>query len=180
MAFDFTCLTTRQPNSIASSSASVGARFVTTFARFHRAIRILHQHAAVNRSDIWASAAPLPTDESNRISRRFFFFCKIARASGSNSGAMITSLKISRSLWRAGSSSGRLQMMMPPNGACLSVANALSQAARKSASLPTPHGLVCLRIATVGASNSAIRFAAALMSRMLLKESSLPWSFSKC
>ena len=41
-------------------------------------------------------------------------------------------------------------MMMPPNGACLSVAKALSQASRRSGSLPTPHGLVCFRIATVG------------------------------
>src|SRR4029434_1376538 len=31
MAFDFTCLTTRQPNNIAFSSAFVGRRLVTTF-----------------------------------------------------------------------------------------------------------------------------------------------------
>jgi hypothetical protein len=45
--------------------------------------------------------------------------------------------------------SGRLVMMIPPKGACLSVANALSHASRRSGSLPTPHGFVCLRIATV-------------------------------
>ena len=51
--------------------------------------------------------------------------------------------------------------MMPPNGARLSVRNAFSQASRKSASLPTPQGLVCLRIATIGSLNSAISSAAA-------------------
>ncbi len=64
--------------------------------------------------------------------------------------------------------SGRLQMMIPPNGACLSVANALSHAFFKSASEPTPHGFVCLRIATVGSTNSSINRDAAVMSRMLL------------
>ena len=48
-------------------------------------------------------------------------------------------------------------MMIPPKGACLSVANALFHALRRSASEPTPHGLVCFRIATVGSSNSAIK-----------------------
>ena len=49
--------------------------------------------------------------------------------------------------------------MMPPNGACRSVANALSQASRRFAPWPTPQGFVCLRIASVGASfrNSAIK-----------------------
>ena len=64
--------------------------------------------------------------------------------------------------------------IMPPKGACLSVAKAFSHASRKSSSVPTPQGLVCFKIATVGSSNSAIRLVAALMSRMLLKESSLP------
>ena len=36
-------------------------------------------------------------------------------------------------------------MMMPPNGACLSVANALTQASRRSGSEPTPHGFVCFQ-----------------------------------
>jgi hypothetical protein len=48
-------------------------------------------------------------------------------------------------------------MMMPPKGACLSVAKALSHAsALRSGSLPTPHGLVCLRMATVGSVNSSM------------------------
>ena len=45
-------------------------------------------------------------------------------------------------------------MIIPPKGACLSVANALFHALRRSASEPTPHGLVCFSIATVGSSNS--------------------------
>ena len=62
----------------------------------------------------------------------------------------MTSLKISLIALASASSIGRLQTMMPPNGACLSVANAFSHASRKSGSLPTPHGFVCFRIATVG------------------------------
>ena len=116
---------------------------------------------------------------TSRIRRRFFFFCKSARASVSKSGAMITSEKISLIALANGSSIERLQTMIPPKGACLSVANAFSQALRRSTSEPTPHGFVCFKIATVGCENSAIRSVAALMSRTLLKESSLPWSFSK-
>src|SRR5439155_809877 len=78
------------------------------------------------------------------------------------------------------SSISRLQIMMPPKGACLSVANAFSQAWRRSESLPTPHGLVCFKIATVASSKSQIKLVAALMSRMLLNDRSLPCSFSKC
>ena len=88
--------------------------------------------------------------------RRFFFFWRSTRASGSNSGAMMTSLKISLMARASGSVSGRLQIMMPPKGACLSVAKALSHATFRSGSDPTPHGLVCFRIATVGSGNSSI------------------------
>ena len=112
--------------------------------------------------------------------RRFFFFCKIVRASPENSGAIITSLKISLITLASDSSISRLQIMMPPKGACLSVANAFSQAWRRSESLPTPHGLVCFKIATVASSKSQIKLVAALMSRMLLNDRSLPCSFSKC
>src|SRR5256885_9210 len=143
MAFDFTCLTTRQPNRIASSSLCVGWRFETT--------RSLSS-APVSES---CTSKPPQTDRtsffgknsgqgaSNRMRRRFFFFCKIVRASPENSGAIITSLKISLITLASDSSISRLQIMMPPKGACLSVANALSQAWRRSESLPTPHGLVC-------------------------------------
>ena len=107
--------------------------------------------AAPPQTERTSVAGPgLATDVRDRISRRFFFFCKMARASGSKSGAIITSEKISLMACASGSSIGRLQTMIPPNGACLSVANAFSQASRRSASEPTPHGLVCFRIATVG------------------------------
>ena len=43
----------------------------------------------------------------------------------------MTSLKISLIALASASVIGRLQMIMPPNGACLSVANAFSQASRK-------------------------------------------------
>jgi len=81
---------------------------------------------------------------------------------------MMTSLKISQIALARSRVTGWLQMMTPPNGACLSVANAFSHASRRSESVPTPQGLLCLRIATVGLENSEIRAAAALMSRMLL------------
>ena len=103
-------------------------------------------------------------------SRRFFFCCKITSASGEKSGATITSLKISAIASAQAASSVRFTAMMPPNGACLSVANALSQASRNVFPCPTPQGFVCLRIASVGESfsNSVIRAAAAVRSRMLL------------
>jgi hypothetical protein len=103
-------------------------------------------------------------------SRRFFFFCKISRAAVENSGATMTSLKISAMAVAHAPSSGWFTAMMPPKGACLSVANALSHASRRFAPWPTPHGLVCFRIASVGASsrNSAMSAAAAVRSKMLL------------
>ena len=55
-------------------------------------------------------------------SRRFFFFCKIARASGVKSGATITSLKISAIASAHGPFKGWFTAMIPPKGACLSVA----------------------------------------------------------
>ncbi len=75
------------------------------------------------------------------MSRRFFFRWSSARASGSKSGAMMTSLKISLTSRARASVSGRLQMMIPPNGACLSVANALSQASRRSGSAADAAGI---------------------------------------
>src|SRR2546429_3474569 len=54
--------------------------------------------------------------------------CSSDLASAENSGAIITSLKISLMTLASDSSISRLQMMMPPKGACLSVANAFSHA----------------------------------------------------
>jgi len=82
---------------------------------------------------------------------------KMARASSVKRGAMITSVKISLIRLARSSPSVWLTMMMPPNGACRSVAYALSQAATSVSALPTPQGFVCFRMATVGRSNSPIR-----------------------
>ena len=69
----------------------------------------------------------------------------------------MTSLKISAMAAAHAPSSGWFTAMMPPNGACLSVANALSHASRKFAPWPTPHGFVCFKIASVGASVAEFR-----------------------
>jgi hypothetical protein len=146
---------------MAAISCFVGGRLVTTlgFEAFQFGCIFLAARAGPPRTERTSiSGLSLGGTAGNaRISRRFFFFWSKARASGANSGAMITSLKISLIAFATGRSSGRLQMMMPPNGACLSVANAFNHASRKSGSLPTPQGLVCFRIATVGSKNSSIR-----------------------
>jgi hypothetical protein len=104
------------------------------------------------------------------ISRRFFFFCSSASASGVKSGATMTSLKISATASAQSKSSGRLTAMMPPKGACRSVASAFSQASRNVAPWPAPQGLVCLKMASVGgwSAKSAASAAAAVKSRILL------------
>ena len=87
-----------------------------------------------------------------------------------NSGATMTSLKISAIPSAHPGSSGRFVAIIPPKGAWRSVANAFSHASHKVTPCPTPQGLVCLRMATVGGSamNWATRLAAAVRSRMLL------------
>ena len=87
-----------------------------------------------------------------RNRRRFFFFCNISRASGENSGATITSLKISDMAAAVSPSSGWLTAIIPPYGAWRSVAKAFCQASAKVFPCPAPHGFVCFRIASVGAS----------------------------
>ena len=65
------------------------------------------------------------------------------------------------------SSRGRLHTITPPKGACLSVSNAFSHASLKlspSSAQPTPQGLVCLSIATVGLTNSETNCEAAAIS----------------
>ena len=135
MAFDFTFFTTRQPNVIAASSSSVGCRAAHNFhgkIRRLAGVLVLNEQAAAHGTDIlrrrvaerWSQRADQP--------EVFLLLKQGARASASNSGAMITSLKISLIAFARDSSIGRLQMMTPPNGACLSVANAFSHASRRS------------------------------------------------
>ena len=154
MALDLTCFTTRQPNSIAWNSSSVGWRArVTTFRSARRnslRVALLEQKGIRTDASHSERRARSPDRAGFSISRRFFFFCSSAKASGAKSGATITSLKISAIASAHGKSSVRLTAMMPPNGACRSVANARSQASRKCAPWPTPHGFVCLRMASVG------------------------------
>jgi len=169
---DFRCFTTRQPNSIAFNSASVGCRFVTIFKSD---ADVIFKSTLLSRNE---SAPTLRTShgcaESGHFwiwsNRRFFFFCKIASASGENSGATMTSLKISAMASAHAPSSVWFTAMMPPNGACLSVANALSHASRRFAPWPTPHGFVCFKIAVsaLPRENSAMSAAAAVRSKMLL------------
>src|SRR5947209_20450476 len=84
-------------------------------------VSVLHQHSSGNRADV--DLRPRLTGGRKQADEpQIFFFCKRARASASNSGAMMTSLKISLMALATGSSIGRLQMMIPPNGARLSVA----------------------------------------------------------
>ena len=108
MAFDLTCFTTRQPKSIAFISSAVGGLAETTcrfaFCEFGL-IPFLDQQPANHGSHIrvaFLSSCPV----SIFIRRRFFFFCSKARASGSNSGAMMTSLKISEMARASDSVSG--------------------------------------------------------------------------
>ena len=142
-----------------------GVRFVTT--RRSRAVVTL-------RSRDWTrkDSAPTLRTSTGAVSAGFFFTlsrrrflrcCSRARASGANSGATMTSLKISAIAWAHSRSSTPFTAMMPPKGACRSVAKAFSHAARKLGPCPMPHGFVCLRIASVGGSpaNSPINAAAA-------------------
>ena len=70
---------------------------------------------------------------------------------------MITSVKISAIVLASAPSSVWFTTMIPPNGACRSVAYAFSHASMRLSALATPQGFVCFRIATVGRSNSPIR-----------------------
>jgi len=56
------------------------------------------------------------------MSRRFFFFPRIASASSLKRGAMMTSVKMSAIRPAMSPSSVRLTMIIPPNGAWRSVA----------------------------------------------------------
>ena len=97
MALDLTCFTTRQPKSIASISPGVGLRRVTTL----RSLAVIFFES---RSWSKNDSAPTPRISHGELNaeffktlmrRRFFFCWSSVAASGVNSGATITSLKIS-------------------------------------------------------------------------------------
>jgi hypothetical protein len=172
MAFDLRCLTTRQPKSIACNSSGDGWRRVTIF-KSDSVVTFKSRSCIKNESAPTLRTSKREAPESGRRvfrRRRFFFFWRMFRASGEKSGATMTSLKISEIAAAQSASRVLLVAIIPPKGAWLSVAKALSQASRKLAPCPTPQGFVCFRMARVGASfsNSAINAAAAVRSRILL------------
>ncbi len=81
---------------------------------------------------------------------------------------MITSVRIVAIFSAAAASSVRFTATMPPNAETGSQRSARSHASASVAALATPHGLACLMIATVGASNSATHSNAASVSFRLL------------
>ena len=179
MALDLTCLTIVQPNSMACRSSSDGRRLVATR---HSAAETIFVSRSWTRKDSAptsrTSAEPPPGHLRAFIRRRFFLRRNKSSASAVKSGATITSLKISAMASAQGRSSGWLTTIIPPKGACLSVAKAFSQASRSVLPWAAPQGLECLRMARVGAApaNSAARAAAAVKSRILLKDNSRPCS----
>ena len=84
------------PPSRPSSAGRSRHDFAFQFRDLGRVLDVaaLHQHAADDARGCPSSPGTAsPGTASLRISRRFFFFCRSARASGSKSGAMITSRK---------------------------------------------------------------------------------------
>ena len=170
MAFDFTCLQTRKANSRSASSASVGARRVTTFnasAPIRPVSRVCARKPPDRLRNVMpgASGSGIPPVSSNR---RFLRRATAAMAASSASGATITSVRIFAIFSAAGPSRGRFTATIPPNGETGSQRNARSQASASVAAEAMPHGLACLMIATVGASNSATHSKAASVSARLL------------
>ena len=162
MALDFTCLHTLHPNFMASISSTLGGLFVLTFSSIPSKPRTLGSASMTKRPPgadrITGSFIALVKNSSATfISLKLFFFCKMALASLSKSGAIIMSVNISAITLANASSKGRLQTITPPKGACLSVSKAFSHASLNpspSSAQPTPHGFVCFKIATVGLKNS--------------------------
>ena len=87
---------------------------------------------------------------------------RISSASGSNSGATTTSVKISATCRASPAVTGAFTAITPPNADSGSQACALRCASATSAPIAIPHGLECLMIATHGCAKSdAARRAAA-------------------
>src|SRR3989454_586611 len=123
MAFDLTCLTTRQAKASARSSSAVGARRVTTLASrgssMARSASCTRRPAVTPRS---AGAFGGAASGCQRTRRRAFFRRRSSSASGSKSGAISTSVKSSSTARARGSVHGRVDTTMPPKGDSGSVA----------------------------------------------------------
>src|SRR5271170_4484345 len=123
-----TYLQTRQANSRSANSVAVGARRVTTLS------------AAGSSTPLSRSCTSSPPATERTVSdgargsgrapaissRRFFFAARIASASSSTSGAMITSVSISTIFHAVSASSRRLSATIPPNAEIGSQASAFS------------------------------------------------------
>ncbi len=184
IALDFTCFTMRQPKRIASISSAVGGRWVTTFFSMSSSPSA-RVSWSITRSPpgaewITGSSSVSRKDSFIWMRRRFFFFWSRARASLSNSGAMITSVKISEMTRASPMPRGRLQTMTPPKGAWRSVSKAFSQARRRSfSSAPTPQGLVCFRIRDGGTAEFEDQFPGRGDVEHVRVAELLPWSCLK-
>ncbi len=170
-----------------ASSPSVGARFVFT---------VPEAGSASRRSQSWASMPPSirrrsqpdgaggfgPIARPRSIRRMLFFQVGLvvsrAKASGSKPGATIASrnrpgMHINSAVAR---STGRLRPTMPPKALTGRPRRRLSKAVARSSPTAAPQGLLCLRTQAAGSSNRRINRRALSRSRMLLYDSSLPWS----
>ncbi len=130
MAFDFTCLQTRNANSRSASSASVGARRVTTrrsVAPMRPASRVCARKPPARLRKVIPGAAGSGSPPVSS-SRRFFRRATADLAASSASGATMTSVRIAAIFSAAGASSVRFTATMPPNGETGSQRNARSQA----------------------------------------------------
>ena len=154
MAFDFTCLQTRKANSRSASSASVGARCVTT------------RRLASLDPAVVAGLRQEPAGQAAKRQRRMLPG-RACRRSAAGADSLLARQHCLRRLIgvgrddHLGKDRGDLlrRRQHPACGSprrCRRTArpdrsrNALSQASASVAALATPHGLACLMIATVG------------------------------
>ena len=170
MALDLTCLQTRKAKRRSASSASVGARFVTTLrsgAVTRPASRDWVRKPPDTLLNVRPGAAGSGTPPVNSR-RRFFLRTNTARAPSSASGATTTSVKMAVMRSAAAASKVRFAATMPPKAETGSQRSARSQAAARSSAIAAPHGLACLTMTMAGRSNSATHSKAASVSLRLL------------
>ena len=123
MAFDLTCLQTRQAKSRLRSSSAVGGRQVTTFssASVTRAsVGILQQQPAGDVLDDGPWRGGMHLDQAQILLRG-----EALRASGVKAGAAMASTKSLAISSAASASTGRLMPMTPPNAETGSAAKRL-------------------------------------------------------
>ena len=107
--------------------------------------------------------------------RRFFFFLKISKASGSKLGANTISINTEVMASATALEQVRLKAIIPPKAERESALKARVYTSRRSFPTATPQGLECLITTQAGCSNSRTQAKAPSASIMLLYESFLPW-----